>query len=191
MSMGTGVLVSEEEYLHTDYEPDCEYEDGVLIERNVGKKRHSRLQALIGSYFCRREQLWDIETFTEQRHRIRKGKYMIPDICVVRRPSPDEEIFSVPPLIWIEILSPEDRTIRVNKKIQQLIEFGVPNIWVIDPETLEAEIHTQQGSRIVEDGILRVDGTPIEVPLHSPKAKICPQFVQSAPRPNFLLKRVI
>jgi Uma2 family endonuclease len=167
--MSTAVLVSEEEYLSAAFEPDCEYEDGVLIERHVGKKRHSRLQALIVAYFCRREELWDIETFTEQRHGIRKGKYMLPDICVVRRPSPDEEIFSSPPLIWIEILSPEDRHTRVNKKVRQLLEFGVPNIWVIDPETLEAEIHTPQGSRTIEDGILRVEGTPIEVPLHGLK----------------------
>lgn len=164
--MSTIVLVSEEEYLSTAYEPDCEYEDGVLIERHVGKKRHSRLQALIVIYFGRREELWDIETFTEQRHRIRKGKYMLPDICVVRRPSPDEEIFSSPPLIWIEILSPADSPIRVSQKVRQLLEFGAKNIWVIDPKTLEAEIHTPQGSRTIKDGILRVDGTPIEVPLH-------------------------
>lgn len=166
MSMSTGVLVSEEEYLHTVYEPDCEYEDGVLIERNVGKKRHSRLQVTLSAYFVRREKLWNIEAFGDQRHRIRAGKYMLPDICVVRPPSPDEEVFTTPPLIWIEILSPEDRPIRVNQKIRQLLEFGVPNIWVIDPETLESEIHTPQGSRKIEDGILRVDGTPIEVPLH-------------------------
>jgi Uma2 family endonuclease len=164
--MGTVLLVSEEEYLNTEYEPDFEYEDGLLIERNVGKKRHGRLQTLVNTYFCRREELWDIEVFTEVRHRIRKGKYMIPDLSVFQRPSPDEEIFSVPPLIWIEILSPADRHIRVSLKVRQLLEFGAPNIWVIDPETLEAEIHTPQGSRTVEDGILRVEGTPIEVPLH-------------------------
>ena len=164
--MSTAVLVSEDEYLNTAYEPDCEYEDGVLIERNVGKKRHGRLQTLIVTYFCRREDLWEIEAFTEVRHRIRKGKYMIPDLCIFRRPSPDEEIFSSPPLIWIEILSPADETSRVSQKVRQLLEFGVPNIWVIDPKTLEAEIHTPQGSRTIKDGILRVDGTPIEVPLH-------------------------
>ena len=165
--MSTVVRVSEEEYLHTAYEPDCEYEDGVLIERNVGEKGHSWLQIALGAYFFRRRKLWNIEAFSEQRHRIRKGKYMLPDICVFRRPSPDEGVFTRPPLIWIEILSPDDRPIRVNQKVQQLIEFGVPNIWVIDPETLESKIHTPLGSRTIEDGILRVEGTPIEVQLHS------------------------
>jgi len=90
---------------------------------------------------------------------------MIPDVCVIRAPRPPEKIFDKPPLIWIEILSPEDRPIRVNEKIRELGEFGVPNIWVIDPETFEAEIHTLEGSAKIEDGILRVPGTPIEVPL--------------------------
>jgi Uma2 family endonuclease len=166
MTMSTVVLVPEDEYLGTAYEPDCEYEDGVLIERNWGDRDHSWMQAALGSWFFHREKLWDIETFIALRHRIRKGKYMLPDICVVRRPSPDEQIFTTPPLIWIEILSPEDRPIRVNEKIRQVLEFGVPNVWVIDPETLECEIHTPQGSRKIDDGILRVDGTPIEVPLH-------------------------
>ena len=166
MNMSTVVLVSEDEYLSTAYEPDCEYEDGVLIERHVGKKKHSRLEMILGAYFVRREKLWNIVVFGDQRHRIRPGKYMLPDVCVFQRPAPDEGIFATPPLIWIEILSPEDRPIRVNEKVRQLLEFGVPNIWVIDPETLESEIHTPQGSRTVEDGVLRVDGTPIEVPLH-------------------------
>jgi Uma2 family endonuclease len=165
MTMRTDTLVSEEEYLSTVYEPDCEYEDGVLIERNVGEEKHSWLQAALGAYFFRRRKLWNIEVYTEQRNRIRQAKYMLPDVCVVRGPRPTEQVFSAPPLIWIEILSSEDRPIRVNQKVRQVLEFGVPNVWVIDPETLEAEIHTQQGSRKVEDGILRVDGTPIEVPL--------------------------
>ncbi|PWU00781.1 MAG: hypothetical protein C5B51_24370 [Terriglobia bacterium] len=34
-------LVSVEEYLHTDYEPDCDYLDGVIEERNAGEKDHA------------------------------------------------------------------------------------------------------------------------------------------------------
>jgi Uma2 family endonuclease len=164
--MSTATLVSEEEYLHAVYEPDCEYEDGILIERNVGEQEHSWLQAALAAYFFKRRKVWGIEVFTEQRCRIRQRKYMIPDVCVIRQPRPPEKVFTQPPLIWIEILSSEDRPIRVNQKVRQLQEFGVPNIWVIDPETLESEIYAKQGSRTIEDGILRVEGAPIEVDLH-------------------------
>jgi hypothetical protein len=50
MSMGAIVGISEEEYLGTAYEPDCEFADGVLIDRNSGEQDHSWLQtALAGS----------------------------------------------------------------------------------------------------------------------------------------------
>jgi len=163
--MATIVGVSEEEYLRTAYEPDCEFEDGVPIERNLGGQDHSWLQTALAAYFFRRRRLWGIEVLTGQRHRIRAGKYMLPDVCVIKQPRPAEKVFSRPPLIWIEILSPEDRPLKVNDKVRQAIEFGVPNVWVIDPETFEAEIHTPAGSRKVEDRILRVQDSPIVVPL--------------------------
>jgi len=75
------------------------------------------------------------------------------------------KIFSKPPLIWIEILSPEDRPLRVNLKVRQVLEFGAPNVWVIDPETFDAEMHTANGSRRADDGVLRSEGSQIEVPL--------------------------
>src|SRR5262245_31331322 len=122
MTMSTIALVSEDEYLHTVYEADCEFEDGRVIERNWGDQDHSWLQAAIGAYFFSRRKLWGIEAYIAQRHRVRKGKYMIPDLCVIQQPRPTEKVFSQPPLIWIEILSPEDRPIRVNK-VRQILEF--------------------------------------------------------------------
>jgi len=155
--MSTTALIPEEAYLRTVYEPDCEYDDGVVVERNVGEPDHSWFQAALAAYFFSRRKTWGIEVFTEVRHKLRSGRYMLPDVCVI----------CGPPVVWIEILSPEDRPMRVNKKIRELLEFGAGNIWIIDPETLEAEIHTVEGSTPVADGVLRVPGTPIEVLLNS------------------------
>ena len=44
-------MVSLEEYLATDYEPDCDFVDGCLEERNVGTWGHGRFQLKIGAYF--------------------------------------------------------------------------------------------------------------------------------------------
>jgi Uma2 family endonuclease len=163
--MGVGTLISQAEYLRTSYTPDCEFEDGVLIERNLGTKDHSRLQGLLIGYFLRRRRSWQIHVFPEVRIRTRKSKYLIPDICIVAGEEPPEQIFERPPLIVIEILSPEDRMIRANEKIRQWREFGVPYVWVIDPETLESELHDEGGSVKLEDGVLRIPNTPLEVPL--------------------------
>ena len=37
VAMATTPLVAIEDYLATNYEPDCEYVDGVIEERNLGE----------------------------------------------------------------------------------------------------------------------------------------------------------
>jgi len=165
--MGVSFLISESEYLHTDYQPDCEYADGILIERHVGEQEHSWLQAALAAYFFRRRKVWGTHVYTEQRVRIRHKRYLIPDVCVVLGERPPEQVFSSPPLLWIEILSPEDQPERVAQKVREVLAFGVPFVWVIDPGTLESDLHTASGSRKLEGGVLRIEGTVIEVPLHS------------------------
>jgi Uma2 family endonuclease len=164
-SMPSQTLVSEEEYLNTSYEPDCEYLDGELVEKNVGTKGHSKVSLLLAAYFLRRQKLWNIKVYTDVRTRIRRGKYLLPDVIVYSGEEPNEEVFTTPPLIWIEVLSPDDRPIRVSRKVRELLAFGVPYVWIIDPQTLESEVYTPQGSTILADGICRIPGTPIEVPL--------------------------
>ena len=164
--MPTRTLVSEEEYLQTSFEPDCEYRDGELVERNVGTPSHSDIQALLITYFMRRRKAWNIHIFPEVRVRIREGAYLVPDLAVLSGPKRVEpRVLTVPPLIWIEILSPDDKMIRVNRKVREVLESGVPYVWVIDPETLESEVHTPQGSTTLTDGVFRIPNTPIEVPL--------------------------
>lgn len=158
-------LVSEQEYLASSYEPDCEFEDGVLIERNVGTEKHSWLQMALGAYIFRRRRAWGVNVYSEQRVRVRKGKYKLPDVCIVQGGRPSTPIFEHPPLVAIEILSPEDRPLRVDKTIAEWLEFGVGYVWVIDPETMESMLHTAAGRVPVPDSTLRIPGTAIEIPL--------------------------
>ena len=163
--MGVSALISEQEYLHSDYQPDCEYADGILIERNVGTTEHSWLQMVLSAYFYNRRKQWGIYVLPEVRVRIRDRRYLIPDICVIAGERPAGRVLTTPPLLWIEILSPEDQPERVNQKVREVLEFGVPYIWVIEPATLDSDLHTPSGSRKLDDGILRIEGTLIEVPL--------------------------
>src|SRR5436190_963738 len=51
----TGTLMSVNDYLSTTFRPDCEYVDGVIVERNLGEKDHSTLQmAISAALFNRR-----------------------------------------------------------------------------------------------------------------------------------------
>jgi len=55
--------------------------------------------------------------------------------CVFSREAPIEQVFARPQLIAIEVLSPEDRRSRIEARMNNLREFGVPNLWVVDPAT--------------------------------------------------------
>jgi len=59
----------------------------------------------------------------------------IPDVSVFSRDIPIEQVFTRPQLIAIEVLSPEDRHTRVDLRLSNFRSFGIPNIWVVDPET--------------------------------------------------------
>jgi hypothetical protein len=48
--MATSTRLSLLEYMETSYQPDREFIDGELLERNVGKWEHARLQALLAAW---------------------------------------------------------------------------------------------------------------------------------------------
>jgi Uma2 family endonuclease len=157
--------ISVEEYLRTSYSPDREYRDGIVLERNVGDKEHSRLQARLAQYLGRRRKQWNIEVYTELRVQITPGWYPLPDVCIYALPDFEERFPSRPPLLWIEILSQDDLMKDVWKKAGDLLQGGVPLVWIIDPTTLESELRTSDGILQVVDKTLRVPGSPIEISL--------------------------
>jgi len=164
--MGTTVLVSEQEYLSTVYEPDCEYDEGELQERNVGEIPHGILQGEFWGFFKElRKRRRVVRAFLETRVQIAPRKYRVPDLCVYKEPVPRGRIFTTPPLIVIEILSPEDRAVRVRKKIDEYLTFGVAYVWLIDPEARRADVYTKSQTYEAKDLILRTEDPEIEVPL--------------------------
>jgi len=156
-------FVSVEEYLSTGYEPDCEYDDGVVVERNLGEFEHSFLQVILGTIFTVNMETWGVFGLTEQRVQIAARKFLIPDVCVLRLGAPAEDILTRPPLIAIEIMSPEDTMRRAVKKAAEYLQFGIEHVWVIDPYARIAYRGAATGLERVPGGELTVPGTPILV----------------------------
>jgi len=165
MAVGTKTFIPLEEYLHTDYSPDCDYVDGELVERNVGEFDHADLETEIGHYFRGRYRKAGFKAVVEQRVQVASTRFRVPDVCVARAERPMPQIFRNPPIIAIEILSPEDRLSVVRKKIDDYLAFGIPNIWVIDPQERRAFICTRGGWAESTDLILRSTDGAIVLPL--------------------------
>jgi Uma2 family endonuclease len=172
MASATQIPVSE--YVSTSYRPDREYIDGELVERNVGKWEHARLQWLVAGWFMNHEREWNVIGSTEQRMRISTDRIRIPDL-VVLRPGPQPDILTEPPLLVIEILSPDDTYSDLQQRCQDYLEMGVPTIWFIDPQTRSGRMCS--GTDWVAAEELRVAGTPLHVNLPA----LFAQLTDSAP----------
>jgi hypothetical protein len=94
--MRTGTAIPVEKCLRTTYHPDMEFVDG-LVERDVGERPHSRLQAMLVMILGWREAERGFEVFTEQRISIQeRRRYRIPDVCVKAVPYDPVPILDCP-----------------------------------------------------------------------------------------------
>lgn len=163
--MQASTLISVEEYLASHYDPDRDYVDGVLVERNVGEYDHARLQLLMGLFIGAREKKWGMRTVVEQRMKIRPGRFRIPDLCLIARSSPIQQVLTEPPFLCIEILSPSDSLDSMQERIDDYLAFGVPYVWVISPKSRRGWIYAPDSIHEAKDGILRTANPAIEVPI--------------------------
>ena len=100
--MGVKALVPVEEYLRSSYDPDVEYVDGVLVERNAGDWLHSLVQSNI--IFGLRRKYPSIKVVPELRGKVRETRYRLPDVSVLLR-APQTKVLLEAPFIAIEILT--------------------------------------------------------------------------------------
>ncbi|MBV9403925.1 MAG: Uma2 family endonuclease, partial [Acidobacteriaceae bacterium] len=127
--MAASAAVSVEEYLSTEYEPDCEYIDGEVLERNMGESDHGGLQMILAAWLFARRKQFGIHVFPETRTQVAPRRFRVPDIAVTtRRIAPG--VLREPPFLCIEILSPEDRMSRIEDRIGDYLRFGVAHVWL-------------------------------------------------------------
>lgn len=168
----TATALSIEEYLHTRYSPDVDFVDGEIEERNLGEFEHARLQYLLAPSFFSKEKLWGIQGVIEQRIRVGRNRVRICDLAILRADAPRERVTETPPLICIEILSPEDRLSRAERVLADYLAMGVPNVWLIDPLRRSAHTFDAAGLHHADPARLAVPNSPILLDLTEPFAAL-------------------
>ena len=162
LQMATALYISIDEYLGRIYKPDCEYVDGEIRERNVGKWEHARLQLVLGAWFFAHEEEWGITSSTEQRVQVSETRVRVPDLVVLSA-GPQPDVLIDPPLLVIEILSPDDSYSDTQDRAQDYRQMGVQTVWIIDPNTRSGRICS--GVNWTESSRLVVMGTAVFVEL--------------------------
>ena len=163
--MATSALIPVLEYLATTYHPDCDYIDGEVQERNLGEKQHGGLQAFFASIFGKNKREWSMRALTEVRVQVSATRFRIPDVCAIRIPSRPENILTEPPLLCIEVLSPEDTLTKMQSRFDDYLRMGVENIWLVDPIARRFWTVDADGLHPLKADAFTIPNTPVRVAL--------------------------
>jgi len=165
MSMSVETLIPVEEYLNTAYDPDVEYVDGVLVERNVGDWLHSLIQRNLIIALSKYSAIYAVP---ELRSRTTATRYRLPDVCVLLAPPQTKYVIDAV-FFAIEILSEDDSMTKVIEKLDEYDRKGVANIWLIDPRLRKVSTYASgalnevRGDRIATAGEPRLEITRDEI----------------------------
>ena len=164
--MDARVLMTVEEYLHTPFDgPDRDYVDGEAIERNMGELPHARLQARLIQVLSVLAETLRLQVLPEIRIQVAATRFRVADVAVWRAGAIGQRIPTVPPFLVVEILSQEDRLVRLQPKIQEYLAYGVEWVWVVDPDERRALSYSpaDPGGILVDE--LRTQNPDLTIPL--------------------------
>jgi Uma2 family endonuclease len=159
--MASRLQVAPEEYLSTPFDnPDREYVRGEIVERSMPDYLHGKIQLEIGLRFRALRDSHKLFACAETRMRLAPDLYRIPDVAVFAGSEP-ERIPTQPPLLVIEIVSPDDRYAYIHAKLAEYCAWGVRHIWVIDPN--RQTLDSYESGKLTRVATLKLPGYPIEI----------------------------
>jgi len=141
ISTPTQSQLSLEEFLNLpETKPAQEYIDGKIYTKPMPKGKHSAIQTFLAPAINQAAIPQKIaRAFTELRCTF-GGRSIVPDLSVfawdkipVNEEGEIEDTFTIPPDWTIEILSPEQSSIRVINNILFCLDHGTELGWLIDP----------------------------------------------------------
>ena len=71
-----------------------------------------------------------------------------------------------PPLLAIEILSPDDRMNRVIKRLEEFLYMGTEHVWLLDPVERVAYTYSDAGLKLVGTPRIEIAASPIYLDLN-------------------------
>ncbi len=155
--MGTKALMTVEEFaqLSANETEDYELVEGELILLSSGTIRHNKLRDLLGhllwAYFKARaigEAIGEVDC------QLSDDTVRRPDLAIFLGEhfrQLDQNRIPVPfaPDIAVEVLSPSEKAIDVNRKIREYLGAGCQEVWLVDDANGELFVHAKSGIRVL------------------------------------------
>jgi Uma2 family endonuclease len=132
-----------------------ELEDGHLVERQMGAES-SEIGATIIAVLQRYlwgKKLGRVLTSEAALHIYpdRPNHFRRADVSFIRRDrltggkSPRGDLFLAPDLV-VEVISPNDKAVEVEKKVREYLDAGVQLVWVVYPDTRSVMVYRHDGT---------------------------------------------
>jgi Uma2 family endonuclease len=146
---GTATEADVIRFLEGDDKRLYELVDGTLVEKAVGTHEGFLAAALIrllGNHVADKDL--GLVGGADGPYRMLAGNIRYPDVSFVPwselpdEDLPGEAIWDIIPAFAVEVLSPSNTAAEIDRKIAELFELGTKLIWVIDPPTESAAVHT-------------------------------------------------
>src|SRR5438552_527330 len=122
---------------------------------------HGRMQAKLLVRFGELGASHRLFGCSETRMRVAPDLCRIPDVAVFAVTEPEERVPSRPPLVAIEIVSPDDRYSEMLEKLAEYQQWGVAHIWIVDPRRRTLAAYEDGAPRTVPT--LALPGYPFEL----------------------------
>lgn len=132
-----------EEYLTYDDGTDQRYEldEGYLILMPPATGRHEVIAGLLLTYFSQAIQHQGLDLYASANgveFLTRPQQPRKPDVCLISRQQTEQiwlvsAILSTPPVLAVEVVSPESVKRDYQIKLREYAQAGVPEYWIVDP----------------------------------------------------------
>src|ERR1700722_2662048 len=147
MKMLAKTQIGVEEYLGLvfDDRPEPDYVHGEVVERTLPTPIHSQIQILLGLLFAPLLSRVRLILMSELRVRIEPRLFRVVDFAVYLDSRPEGRYATSPAFIAIEIASPDDRHSRLTERLEDYRRWGVPHVWLVDPQRKRLWEYTEAG----------------------------------------------
>ena len=156
--MATKALMTAEEFaqMNTAENEDYELVDGELIPLSSPTPRHNRIRSRIDRYI---ESYFDKNPIggstCETDCRISSDTVRKPDLSIFigdewEQFDLDRIPVPIAPAIAVEVLSPSEHIMDVNRKVRDYLGAGSKEVWLLDHANGELHVRTKAGVRVLQ-----------------------------------------
>lgn len=100
----------------------------------MGEYDHAAWQEALLAYFRQHNAEWQVRAKPELRVQVAETRFRVPDVTVLERDQPVEQIVRHAPIAVFEVLSPEDIMPQMLVKLADYERMGIAGIFVVDPK---------------------------------------------------------